>query len=458
MIQSIMLFFFPDIKRSEIKKFALLGLAFFFTIGTYWLLRLLKDIVLYKVAFSVEHGWPVGYGREIIPYIKACSPIVVLILLGIYTSLIDRFEKHKLFYIIASFYILIFSYMTCLFLVADMYGFSAIGKYTLATASIISYLATESFGSLIVALFWSFTTSSTTTQEAKRAYPFIFASGQFGAILGSVLLLFHQIPLWILYSTSICTLFAIMAVIAHLAKTVPASHMQSDHTEIKKKPDFFAGIRLITTQPYLMGVFVISNFYEVARTLVEYQMKSQADVIANFNFHQFIGMYGVCVNILAFLIALLGTSFIIKKLGIQICLLIYPTIFGIALLGLYSFYMTGPEATTLLWATFITTMIITATAYAVNNPTKEMMYIPTSNDVKFKSKGIIDVFGSRTMKFMGAHLGGYLNVINNPVQSIANLMAYGTLSSLGIIGLWIIGAVYVGKKNTELVKKNLIIQ
>lgn len=458
MVQSIMLFFFPDIKPSEVKKFALLGLAFFFTIGTYWLLRLLKDIVLYKIAFSPELGWPIGYGREMIPYIKASSPIVVLLLLGIYTSLIDRFEKHKLFYIIASFYIAIFSCMTLLFLIAHIHGMQAIGKYTLAVASIVSYLATESFGSLIVALFWSFTTSSTTTQEAKRAYPFIFAAGQFGAILGSILILFHNIPLWILYSTSICTLFAIMSVIHHLAKTIPASHMQSDHNETKKKPDFFAGMRLIATRPYLIGVFVISNFYEVARTLMEYQMKSQADVITNFNFHQFIGMYGVCVNILAFLIALLGTGLIIKKVGIQICLLIYPTIFGIALISLYSFYISGPAATSLLWATFIATMIITATAYAVNNPTKEMMYIPTSNDVKFKSKGIIDVFGSRTMKFMGAHLGGYLNVVGNPIQSIANLMAYGTLSSLGIITFWIIGALYVGKKNAELVKNNQIIQ
>lgn len=458
MISSIMLFFFPDIKRSETKKFALLGLAFFFIIGTYWLLRLLKDIVLYKVAFPVELGWPIGYGREMIPYIKGSSPFVVLLLLGIYTTLIDRFEKHKLFYIIASFYIVIFSCMTSLFLISHIHGVEIIGKYPLAIASIISYLATESFGSLIVALFWSFTTSSTTTQEAKRAYSFIFAAGQFGAILGSILLLFHEIPLWILYSTSICTLFAIIAVIHHVAKTIPASQMQSDHKEVKKKPDFFAGIRLIATQPYLMGIFVISNFYEVARTLVEYQMKSQADIIENFNFHQFLGMYGVCVNILAFLIALLGTGFIIKKLGLQICLLIYPTIFGMALLGLYGFYVTGPAATTLLWATFIATMIITATAYAVNNPTKEMMYIPTSNDAKFKSKGIIDVFGSRSMKFMGAHLGGYLNVIGNPIKSIANLMAYGTLSSLGIIGLWIIGAVYVGKKNAELVKNNQIIQ
>lgn len=458
MIQSIMLFFFPDIKPSEVKKFALLGLAFFFTIGTYWLLRLLKDIVLYKVAFPVELGWPIGYGREMIPYIKASSPVVVLLLLGIYTSLIDRFEKHKLFYIIASFYIMIFSCMTCLFLYIHTYGIQSIGKYTLAITSVASYLATESFGSLIVALFWSFTTSSTTTQEAKRAYPFIFAAGQFGAILGSILILFHEIPLWILYSTSICTLFAIMAVIHYLAKTVPVSLMQSDHKDIQKSPDFFAGIRLILTRPYLIGVFVISNFYEVARTLVEYQMKSQADIIPGFNFHQFIGMYGVCVNVLAFLIALLGTGLIIKKLGIQICLLIYPTVFGIALLGLYSFYLTGPAATTLLWATFIATMITTATAYAVNNPTKEMMYIPTSHDVKFKSKGIIDVFGSRSMKFMGAHLGGYLNVVGNPVKSVANLMAYGTLSSLSIIGLWIIGALYVGNKNAELVKNNQIIQ
>ena len=121
--------------------------------------------------------------------------------------------------------------------------------------------------------------------------------------------------------------FCNYAVIHHLIKTIPASQMQSDYKEIKKKPDFFAGIRLIATQPYLMGVFVISNFYEVARTLMEYQMKSQADVISNFNFHQFIGMYGVCVNILAFLIALLGTGLIIKNLACKFAFL-YTLLFS----------------------------------------------------------------------------------------------------------------------------------
>ena len=53
-----------------------------------------------------------------------------------------------------------------------------------------------------------------------------------------------------------------------------------------------------------------------------------------------------------------------------------------------------------MWATFAAMMIITATSYAVNNPVKEMMYIPTSKDAKFKAKGLVDMIGGRGGKWL----------------------------------------------------------
>jgi len=86
------------------------------------------------------------------------------------------------------------------------------------------------------------------------------------------------------------------------------------------------------------------------------------------------------------------------------------------------------------------------------------MYIPTCKDAKFKAKGIVDMLGGRAAKFGGSQITSALNVKNNPIASIANLMAYGTLISLGVIGLWIIAAIYVGSKNAELTKNNQIIE
>jgi AAA family ATP:ADP antiporter len=459
MLNGIINFFYPDLKKDELTKFKLLAATFLFTIGTYWLLRLLKDVVVYKMAFPESLGWVVGKGQQMVPVLKSASPFVVAFAVAVYTKLVDMFEKHKLFYIIISTFTAIFGFMTAVLFITEKFGPEYVGKWPLAVAGTIGYLATECFGSLVVALFWSFTVSVTKTEEAKNGFPFIIAVGQMGAISGSALMLVGDVlPPFALYGLAMFFLLCAMYAMYTLVTIVPKHEMVSDKEEKKTKPDFFAGIRLLLTQPYLMGVFVVSTFYEVAKVIVDYQMKSQAVFIPGFDFKWFLGIFGVAVNTLSFAMALLGTKHLIKRFGIRFCLLLYPVVFASCLIGLYIYYQTGPEAVNLLWATFTAMMIITATSYAVNNPTKEMMYIPTSKDAKFKTKGVTDMIGGRAGKAGGATIGGALNVAGNPVLSIANLMTFGTVISLGIIGVWILAAFYVGRKNVELVRNNQTIE
>ncbi|MBP9764851.1 hypothetical protein KBD08_00760 [Candidatus Babeliales bacterium] len=460
MISAFIRFFYPDIKQDEIKKISLLALAFLFTIGTYWLMRLLKDLVLYKLAFPTSLGWSHDTGRLWIPTVKTLSPLFVLFLVLLYGRLVDIFEKHKLMYVIASFYMIVFSYMTVILFIKNSYGDEFIGRTMLATSGILGYLFTESFGSLMVALFWSFTISSTPSDQAKRAFPVITAAGQFGAIGGSALMLIHTKIIWPFYAIVVVCLAFFMLTIRYLVKTIPAEQMRSDSRETKKEHHAWSGFTLLATEPYLIGVLVVSTFYEIAGTIVEYQMNSQASILFDDpTFKWFKGMYGVSINTLAFLIALLGTSYAIKKLGTKICLLIYPILFATFLLGLFSYYnYVSPSAMHLLWAIFIVMLVIKALAYALNNPVKEMMYIPTSKDVKFKTKSIIDMFGSRSAKMSGAQIGGWLNVPGNSILSIHNLIMYGTLISLGCIGIWIVAALFVGTQNAKLLEQNKIIE
>ncbi len=461
MITSCIRYFYPDIHKDEVKKVGLLAVAFLFTIGTYWLMRLLKDLVLYKLAFPASLGWSEDTGRLWIPTVKTLSPIFVLALVLLYSKLVDVFEKHKLMYIIAIFYMIIFSAITVVLFIKNQHGEAFLGSKILATSGILGYLFTESFGSLMVAVFWSFTISASTSDQAKRAFPFIVAAGQFGAIGGSSLMLIKTTVIWPFYATVVVCLGLFIATIHYLIKTIPAHDLTNN--SIHEKPanhNALSGIKLLLTRPYLIGVLIVSTFYEIAGTIVEYQMNSQASLIFDdASFKWFKGVYGVCINTLAFLIALLGTSYIIKRFGPRICLLIYPIAFALALVCMYIYYQVMfPTPYMLLWATFGVMLLVKAMSYAVNNPVKEMMYIPTSKDAKFKTKSFIDMFGSRSAKMSGAQIGGWLNVPGNPIMSINNLLLYGTIISLGVIGVWLLAAIFVGTQNQKLIENKEIIE
>src|SRR3990172_8875753 len=101
-------YFYPDLNKDDIKKFSILSLAFFLIIGSYWLLRLLKTTLFYKIAFPESLGWAASQGRLFQPIAKFWSPFVVFALIMVYSKLIDMFHKHILFYIICTVYAIIF--------------------------------------------------------------------------------------------------------------------------------------------------------------------------------------------------------------------------------------------------------------------------------------------------------------------------------------------------------------
>jgi AAA family ATP:ADP antiporter len=465
MVNSVIQYFFPDLKHDETRKFGLLAITGFFVIGTYWLLRLLKQTIFMKIAFPMELGWPDHQGVLFQPMAKFWSPFVVLATVLIYSKLVDLFKKHQLFYIFCSFYGILFGAIAGVILVKELYGAQVLGRDILAIAGWVNYFAVESFGSLVVALFWSFTNSICTTDSAKRGFPLIVTFMQVGAIGGSALLLLTESvgAMWPFISIASVFMFAIVAMIWYFMLTTPSEELVGNKAAAaseKKKEGFFegftSGLVLLVSRPYLLGILIISTFYEVCMQIVDYQLHAQASRVPELAtaqaFSRFEGILGISANGLSLLIALLGTSYIVKRFGTRISLAIYPVIFSITIIALLMFFYSWPTSTQLLWATFGAFMIIKAISYALNNPLKEMMYIPTSKDAKFKSKGWIDMFGGRFAKAGGAQVTGAFK------HSITDLMTYGTFLSLGIIGVWLGAAYYVGRKNQQLIHDGKIVE
>ena len=152
-------------------------------------------------------------------------------------------------------------------------------------------------------------------------------------------------------------------------------------------------------------------------------------------FTAFMGLFGQATNTLSFLLSFFGTSAIIRKLGLRTTLLLFPSI---CLLTIIIVRM-NPT----LNVVFAAMMILKANSYALNNPTKEMLYQPTSSNVKYKAKSWIDIFGARGSKALGS-------VVTNAFSSSAHeLIDKGSIVGMCVASFLIWNARFMGKKFEE---------
>ena len=255
------------------------------------MLRILKDTIFFKIAFPESLGWLPKQGKLFQPTAKIWSLGVVSVSILIYTRLVDLFKKHELFYIIGTFYVILFGGLAAVLFMKNTYGAEYLGKTVLATTGWVSYFSIESFGSIMIPLFWSFVVSITKTESAKVGFPIIVAGAQIGSIAGSALNIvtenFGGVSGLLIIGCAliVCNMY----IINYFMKSTPPVLLEGNkvaekHDAKHPKEGFFesmiSGIRLLFTRPYLFGVLLCSTLYEVIVTISDFQMKKLCDSIS----------------------------------------------------------------------------------------------------------------------------------------------------------------------------------
>lgn len=422
-----------SLTTEEFERFSFLSLILLCIIGSYWLMKPLKDGIFISIV-----------GRYYLPFVKMASFAIMLPLVVGYAKLVDLVAKQKLFYILCSFYTALFLVISLL-LMHESIGLPNTNAHPSRLLGWILYLGIESFGSLLISLFWSFVASSTTTQEAKRGYGLIIFGSQIGAIVGPAIAIkapFIGVPM--LTAIVAMSLFLIPFLIKRFIAMFPAT-IESEKPETKHT-NSFEGLHLLFTRKYLLGILGISTLCDAVGSILELQMNFLAADAFNNNAAQitsFLGSFGFAANTLAFLFALTGTSFFIRTFGLTFCLVAYPICTAIVVILVWWHSH--------IWIFFIAMIAIKALNYALNIPCREIMYIPTSRDIKFKAKSVIDMFGGRSSKAGGA---GIMHLMSSTAAPIL----YNSIACFAIIGVWISAAFYVGKVNKHLTENNKIIE
>ncbi|MBM3893440.1 hypothetical protein FJ365_03515 [Candidatus Dependentiae bacterium] len=433
-----------NLHGEELKKYAILALGFFFLIGSWWPLKTLKDSIFINTV-----------GPHYLPYVKILSVSLFFPIVLLYSRLVDMYNKEKLIYFFLGVYTvlgLVFVY----FLHHPSIGVANAVTDPKRLLGWAFYVFCESYIDLIMTLYWSFVNDITTPESAKKGYGLIIFGSQLGGFLFTLLgtLLSHDasqytssVPL--IAFISVLMFIMIAGTVWLLTRVLRTSGLKGyeDHvqaTEQKQTPaavGFFDGLKFLVTHPYVMGIFGLVFFQEVVSTVMGFQMSllAKSTYIEPGLVNKFLFDYGLAVQGISCVFALIGTSVFHRWFGIRTSLIAYPFSIGLFII----WYLLSPT----LWTIVYVMLIAKALGYALNQPTKEALYIPTSRNIKYKSKAWIEMFGKRFSKASGS-------VVNGMVGQALTLAGGFTI---GLIALWIGLAAVIGKIFNKTVEENKLI-
>lgn len=156
------------------------------------------------------------------------------------------------------------------------------------------------------------------------------------------------------------------------------------------------------------------------------------------------GHYGQLVNIISLFLSSLVFPYLMKHVGLKSTLRIFPT-----LLLAVNIVVFGALPGNLA-VLFFSLSILKAMMYSIHDPSTELLYLPTSNAVKFKSKFWIDVVGARVAKAVGSSINTLAGSVDRSIR-VSSAPSLLTASAL-----WIV-CYYVGESFEYLVEHKMVV-
>ena len=198
------------------------------------------------------------------------------------------------------------------------------------------------------------------------------------------------------------------------------------------------GARLVFRSKYLLAIVAIVGLYEMVSTIMDFQFTATVEHFLSGDDIgvQFSTVYAL-TNWVALFVQFFLTSFVMTRFGVGVALLFLPVA---ALAGSVGF-MIFP----ILWMGSLLNTTDNGFSYSINQSSKEVLYVPTTRDEKYKAKAFIDMFVQRFAKALAVGLSLVITTIFAGFESVRWLSLFTGL----ILVLWIVAVRYVGRAFAE---------
>jgi len=421
-----------DIRREEWPLAVLMFLYFFLVIASFWILKPIKKglfLVYYdEVGFDL-FGWHLTAAQaELIA--KVLNMVVAFVAVTVFTLLVRSLRRQQLTYVFSIFFVVCYVLYS---LVLDQPRDWTVWSF---------YLFGDLFSTLMVATFFAFLNDSVEPDAAKRLYGLIVLGGVAGGPAGStakkVLALSDATWLWVCLVIAVGIILIAMRAGRIVAHHPPPEAPGQEEPELQTGNPVLEGARLVFRSGYLFAIVAIVGLYEMVSTIMDFQFSATiGHYLSGGDIKAHIDTIFSFTNWIAFFVQLFLTSFVMTRFGVGTALLFLPVA---ALLGSVGFMI----APVLLIGSLLNTAD-NGFSYSINQSAKEVLYVPTTRDEKYKAKAFIDMFVQRFAKAVAVGLSLVITMAFAGFESIRWLSIFTAL----ILVLWIIAVRYAGRVFAE---------
>lgn len=405
-------------------------------------LLMLLNVFMLLVCYSViktarEPLILLGGGAEVRSYAAAGQAVTLMGFVPVYSWFASRVDRVKLLVGVSLFFLV------------------NIELFALAVAASVPYIGVAFFiwvgifNMSLVAQFWAYANDIYTKEAGDRLFPMIVIGQTAGAPLGSFvaghLFRARYTPQAILQISAILLVIGTVLYLA-INRRVTARARTPDQAlsggggfSLVLKSDY---LRLIALMMILLNAVNTTGEYFVSHLVTDHA-HALAGTDPTFNAQAYIGSfygdYQFWVNVIAFLAQAFLASRLVKYQGLRGVLLALPFI----ALGGYTVIAAGVSFAVVRWIKTAEN----ATDYSIMNTARQLLWLPTTTDEKYKAKQAIDTFFVRS----GDVLSALIVFAGTSVLRLS--IARFAIVNVVLIVLWIGIALLVLKHHHELVRR-----
>lgn len=390
---------------------------------------MLVNVFLLLVCYSViktvrEPLILLGGGAEVRSYAAAGQALLLILFVPAYGFIASRVSRTRLIVSVTLFFVV------CIEL------FAAAVAARVPYVGVAFFIWVGIFNISLVAQFWSFANELYRKDAGDRIFPVIMIGMTAGAPLGSFVAarLFRAgLTPQVILQVSALLLAATIAIYLVISRRATIHSRTEVDAPLAASSGFALVLgnrylRLIAALVVLLNIVNTTGEYIVARLLTAH-VAELASVTPNFDKQAFIGAfsgdYQFWVNVTALMLQAFVTSRLIKFRGLQGVLLALPLI----ALGGYSLIAAGLGFGVVRWIKTAEN----ATDYSIMNTARQLLWLPTTREEKYKAKQAIDTFFVRAGDVLSAgvvYMGTAILHLGPDEFAIANVVL--TLAWLGV--------------------------
>lgn len=431
---------FSEVNPGEGRRALLMLLNVFLILVSYYIIKTVREpLILNTEVPGFLKALGVQNVAEVKTFAAAGQALILMAFVPAYGWFASRVSRMKLIVGVT------------LFFVANILVFAVAVHADLPFVGVVFYIWVGFFSLSIIAQFWSYGNDIYTRDAGNRLFPIIglgaTAGSPVGAWVAQQLFQAHVSTHQMLYVAA--ALLSLTLVFYLFVNRNVISPTGTAKAKVKQEP---MGKRnafwLVFSNRYILLIAVLLIVLNIVNTVGEYILSDLVVTHASELAAQdaafdpgsyigaFYGRYFFWVNVIAVLLQAFVASRLVKRFGLAGVLFALPVI----ALGAYSFVAIGASLVMVRWAKTAEN----STDYSLMNTAKQMLWLPTTREEKYKAKQAVDSFFVR----MGDLFAAF--VVFAGTAWLALDASGFAMVNLGFVMIWLALAWALIKCNREL--------